>query len=302
MELVHHINNHCATSFPVFVISSTSYLAFAASSFLGLVTPIVKPPPTMYIYVGKLNWLYYAYNECITIVFPAGFALKDPVCAYWQWTVSGSGEEKANNSQEAFIDSVTNTNSDYRVRFSFAYYTFEGTISADLNSLSLTMSDPLDHTGPVSLSLQFGNSGRVPSTSVFTGKLDYLSYSKNEMLTFIIPGEMAKGEPVVLSYQWTVDGRGNAKTNHTVVTTMTACDAEPNGYVSAKFEDGFYLFDFIVRKGNDDLVLSMTDPAGEIDKNSPYRLHQTDFRDLRKKKVRLLHESLLFLLTTHYRP
>ncbi len=38
----------------------------------------------MFIYNGKLNWLNYASNETIIIVFPAGFALNDPVSAYWQ--------------------------------------------------------------------------------------------------------------------------------------------------------------------------------------------------------------------------
>ena len=48
----------------------------------------------MFIYNGKFNWLDYASDETITVVFPAGFALNDPVSAYWQWTVDAQGNKK----------------------------------------------------------------------------------------------------------------------------------------------------------------------------------------------------------------
>ena len=48
----------------------------------------------MFIYNGKFNWLNYASNETITFVFPAGFALNDPVSAFWQWTVDAQGNKK----------------------------------------------------------------------------------------------------------------------------------------------------------------------------------------------------------------
>lgn len=50
----------------------------------------------MFIYNGKFNWLPYAENETITVVAPAGFALKDPISAYWQWSVDAQGNKKEN--------------------------------------------------------------------------------------------------------------------------------------------------------------------------------------------------------------
>ena len=50
----------------------------------------------MFIYNGKFNWLQYASNETITVVFSDAFALNDPVSTYWQWTVDGAGNKKAN--------------------------------------------------------------------------------------------------------------------------------------------------------------------------------------------------------------
>ena len=48
----------------------------------------------MFIYNGKFNWAgktaASASNETITVVFPAGFALNDPVSAYWQWSTDAA--------------------------------------------------------------------------------------------------------------------------------------------------------------------------------------------------------------------
>ena len=52
----------------------------------------------MFIYNGKFNWLNYASNETITIVFPAGFSLNDPVSAFWQWSADAIVNEKASVS------------------------------------------------------------------------------------------------------------------------------------------------------------------------------------------------------------
>lgn len=116
--------------------------------------------------------------------------------------VTNAGDTQLNYTQEALINSVTKTNGEYRVRFQLDnYYTFEGTVSTDFSSLSLTMSNPQGATASVSLLLQRGDSVRVPSTSVITGKLYWFQYSQNEMVTLIIPGDVADGEPVVLIQQ-----------------------------------------------------------------------------------------------------
>lgn len=38
----------------------------------------------MFIYNGKLSWFHWVEKEDFTIVVPAGFTPKDPICAYWQ--------------------------------------------------------------------------------------------------------------------------------------------------------------------------------------------------------------------------
>ncbi|ROW13089.1 hypothetical protein VPNG_05919 [Cytospora leucostoma] len=242
----------------------------------------------MYVYVGKLNWYDYAKDECITVVFPAGFAVNDPVCAYWQWTVDASGNEKINTVHLGLITSVTKTAREYRVRFPFDYYAFEGVVATGLEALSLTMSKPSGEKSNVSLSLKYGDPVRVPTTSVLTGKLHWFEYSENEMATLVIPGEVASGKPVILSHQWTKDGQKNAKTNHTVSGTITAVQHESDGSVSAKFDDGYYTYDFTVAKAGTTLYLDMANPSNEHDSKAPYHLKQTDFRDASKKKAMIL--------------
>jgi hypothetical protein len=159
----------------------------------------------MHVYTGKLNWFEYAQNECITVVFPAGFALKGPVCAYWQWTVDAEGNVKSNCTQvqyllawcgtiavihpsyfqEGSITIITNTTNQYYVHFAFSYYAFEGSISADFKSLSLKMLNPGGEAQDVWLSLLHSDAVHVPSISVFTGKLHWFEYSQNEMVTLV---------------------------------------------------------------------------------------------------------------------
>ncbi|GAW22637.1 hypothetical protein ANO14919_121790 [Xylariales sp. No.14919] len=239
----------------------------------------------MYLYVGKLSWFEYADNECITIVFPAGFALKDPVCAYWQWTVDGSGVQKSNTMQRGFITSVTNTTNEYRVRFPFDYYAFEGTVSADFSSLSLEMTDPAGEKSSVDLSLKHDDGVRVPCASVFTGKLNWFEYCENEMATLTIPGDLANDAPVILTHQWTVDGAGEVKTNNVVNGTLKSVKTSSDGTTTAEFGNGYYTYNITLPKYSGNLVLHMTDPSGGVDSSAPYTLEQADFRNTGKKKA-----------------
>jgi hypothetical protein len=71
------------------------------------------------------------------------------------------------------------------VHFTFSYYAFEGSISADFKSLSLKMLNPGGEAQDVWLSLLHSDAVHVPSISVFTGKLHWFEYSQNEMVTLV---------------------------------------------------------------------------------------------------------------------
>lgn len=170
----------------------------------------------------------------------------------------------------------------------FDYHSFQGTIQASFKSLSLTMSNPQGETASLSLSLQYSDTIRVPSTSVFTGKLNWFEYAKNEMLTAVVPRDVANGEPVILIHQWTIDGADVEKSIHTIKSTFKDVVPSSNGDLSGSFDAENYKYGFTMKKAHNDLVLSMTNPSGDRDPAAPYNLKQTDSRDLHKKKVSAL--------------
>ncbi|KAI1660215.1 hypothetical protein F4813DRAFT_401180 [Daldinia decipiens] len=151
--------------------------------------------------------------------------------------------------------------------------------------ITLTMMNPHGQQSPAKLSLQYSDATRIPSTSVFTGKLDWFEHSRNEMVTLIIPGDVANGKPVVLSRQWTRTSAGIDKENAIVNGTMESIRTTSDGNLTAKFDTGFYKYDFTILGSGDKVVLGMTSLSVSIDPRAPYHLDQTDFRDLHKKKA-----------------
>ncbi|KAJ7721596.1 hypothetical protein B0H16DRAFT_1790523 [Mycena metata] len=241
----------------------------------------------MYLFVGKLNYPTYADNECITFVFPVGFALKDPVCVYWQWTVDGQNNNKTNASQLGFITSVTKTNNpwQYYMRFSLTgYYTFEGSVADGFGTLSLKMSQP--GGAPVSdVSLWYAGSDgvRVPSSRIFTGKLNWPGSMENETATLIIPGgDVVDDQPVFLSSQWSDKDKANYTQNSTLANVALAS----NGDVSGTFGNaGGFSHTFTLRQSDNSVVLTVSGPNNDPPTSPPFTLLPWDHRDLRKKKA-----------------
>ncbi|EFX05793.1 tyrosinase [Grosmannia clavigera kw1407] len=241
----------------------------------------------MFLYVGKLNWNQdthqKAEDECITLVFPVGFALNDPVSAYWQWTVDAFGVEKRNTFQLGKITSGTKTINQY-VHVPFEYFSFDAIVSADMKNLSLTMSNPAGAQQMVSLSLQYRDAVPSPETLIFIGKLNWYHYSVNEMVTLVIPGNVANGESVVLCRQWTVDAKGKVKPNTITISQMSNVrPGSTDGSISATVSSGYYTYDFTLVDGRTKLRLAMANPSG--DRRGPFELEKG--RHVRKDVERL---------------
>lgn len=243
----------------------------------------------MYIYYGKFNWLDKAINECFVIVFPAGLALNDPVSAYWQWTKSDTpGQNKINSSQHGIITGVSKTSPDeYRISCTLGNYSFDGVVAQNFSSLNATIRNPTGDSTTSNLALQYSSTLKVPSTAVYTGKLNWLTHAKEEMITLVIPAGVTVGAPVSLYYQWTVDNAGNQKRNFASNAVFTSVNTASNGDVTGILgSNWYYTFEVTVKKGGQDVVLRMTDPQGKRDAKAPYNLKQIDFRSLGTKKVR----------------
>ncbi|KZV89252.1 hypothetical protein EXIGLDRAFT_618459 [Exidia glandulosa HHB12029] len=236
----------------------------------------------MFIYNGKLDWDALVQNECITVVFPAGFALQDPVCAYWQWTKDSDGNDKTNSNQFGAIISVTKTADEYKVGISFGAYFCDGVFAPDMNSITVTMRNTSAGATSATRTLQgrFSDECRVPTTQIFTGKLNWLSYATNEMFTLVVPGGVANGAPVGLYYQWTVNGAGNYKVNHSITTnfrTITPTQRATTG----KFDDGYYTFYVSVLSDGSSAKIHMSNSVGE---STMFDAWPADFRQTHIKR------------------
>ena len=222
----------------------------------------------MYIYDGKTSFFRFAVNEHITMVFPCGFALHDPVYACWQWTVDAQGRRKSNTtfvsmfkclhyiltkgrtrSKRTTIHSVTH-DSKFGCKFSFTgnYYTFDATIAnGDFSEITALMRCP-DNTAraPTVLSRQYGDSKPVPAVSVYSGKINFPEEAENEHVALVIPFGISSGAPVGLYFQWSTETWNHKeKQNHQVNATfrdVTASEQEIKG----TFDDGDYKFEVTI--------------------------------------------------------
>ncbi|KAG7086960.1 hypothetical protein E1B28_002877 [Marasmius oreades] len=243
----------------------------------------------MYIFNGKLNWFRYAVNETITIVFPAGFALNDPVCAFFQWTQDDAGKKNVNTIQQGVISMVIAKPDYFQVSFQASgYYGFDIIVPGHLNTITATMWNPAnERSNPMTCTRQYGDLARVPSTAVFTGKLNWFNYARNEMVSLVVPNGVSNGAPVGLYSQWSVDGAGVPKANHAVNSTFRNVTASANGEAKGTFDDGYYTYEATVLSGSQGAKIRMSNPSLE---ESTSDLNQTDFRGLGKKKARDTHQ------------
>ncbi|KAM5542425.1 hypothetical protein V8D89_003884 [Ganoderma adspersum] len=182
----------------------------------------------MFIYNGKFNWLNYASDETITVVFPACFALNDPVSAYWQWSVDAEGNKKPSVATSGAVQS-----------------TFDASVAADYKTLTLTMRNPGGNTSePFDLLAMHINPTAVRSTAVYTSALDYYSYAKGELATLVVPYGVTAGAFFGLYHQWTVDSGGSEKTNHAVNGVFEDVQYAADGTVTATFGASYYSYSF----------------------------------------------------------
>src|ERR1700742_617252 len=92
-------------------------------------------PLSVQVFNGKFNWLQYAKEDPITIVFPLAFSESAPVFALLQWTKSSGGVLKKNAVLKGSITNVTELPGPeffFNVDIDFGYYGFQCTIGYEL--------------------------------------------------------------------------------------------------------------------------------------------------------------------------
>lgn len=217
----------------------------------------------MYVYRGKFDWFEYAVNEAITIVFPTNLILGELVSAFWQWTIDDEGTEKVNVSYNGIIDSVTLA--EKKIGFFYdQYYNFDGTVADDSKSLTLVMRNPSGmQSAPFTLQLVYSEPAFVPSCLVYTGKLDWLTYAQNEMITLVVPSpSFTDGNTVCVYWEWTVDTAGHEKANRDLVAPMEISSESEDGVKQLVIAEDYYRFDGEVNGNRDVVTLTMSNPDG----------------------------------------
>ncbi|KAL1680262.1 hypothetical protein EV122DRAFT_208258 [Schizophyllum commune] len=259
----------------------------------------------MHVYCGRLNWLSSVDNECITVVFPGGLGLQDPVCACWQWSMATTIDQRVNDCQVSsfsarftglpsrewqygLIKTVTKTSTQYIITFAGQDYLVDAEFSADLTSMTMKMyvADGLVEPSSVStLQKQMSTPSLVPSTKVFTGKINWSRFAFNEMVTLVVPNGVADGARVGLYFQWTTDWDGGHKSK--VWTSSTFYNVSENqGIFSASFDGHYYKFDITVYPDsglrNSNARISMRE---FLKTRWTSDVQQTDWRQLHRKKA-----------------
>ncbi|KAF4461394.1 hard-surface inducible [Fusarium albosuccineum] len=169
----------------------------------------------MFVYEGRLDWKPYGDNETFVIILPNGpVRLGDTVYLFFQWTKDAKGVQKPNWFQKYIVDSLSKTKSgDDTFVLKHSYYTWEITTEQVYGKLSVVMSNPQNYKSSMSFERIWQSQGEqsTGATRIWTGKINWSVYAKDEMAIFIVPEGFGDGKPVLSLWQWTKDGSGKDK-------------------------------------------------------------------------------------------
>ena len=216
----------------------------------------------MYVFRGKFNFERYAVNEGITFVFPSGVGPNEEVHALWQWTVNEQGAAKGNVTYSGVVSHVDSTTGAITLfTHPDQYYNFSGTLSADLSSIDLTLHAVNGgKSEPFKVTLNHAD----PAPLVYTGKLNWLKYALNQMITFVVPSasHYNTGDSALLYWQWDEDAEGVKKGNVSLKGNIEVTEVGPNGVKKFVIATSYYSFQGTVSGDRKELKLTMSNPGG----------------------------------------
>ncbi|KAJ0386405.1 hypothetical protein COL922a_004453 [Colletotrichum nupharicola] len=162
----------------------------------------------MYVYLGKLNWkgAAVAEDETFIVILPNGAVRTgDPAYVFFQWTRDEYGVPKANWFQTISIDKVFKTDKGDDV-FNLKHPKFSWKITSQQAYENIKMTIVFGAPTPMAAWRQANDTIRV-----WTGKINWSTFAKNEMSTFIAPEGFGQGRPIISLWQWTKSYAGKAK-------------------------------------------------------------------------------------------
>lgn len=166
----------------------------------------------MHVYLGKLAWSPYGVNETFTIILPHGpVRVGDPVYLFFQWTIDAKGVKKPNWFQNLLVDKVTrNANGDDVFVLQHHYYSWEITAQQSYSKLSVVMSNPSNFKSTMSFDCfwQSKSEQSTDSGRIWTGKINWMNFAKDEAAIIIVPDGFGEGKPVISIWQWSQSSAG----------------------------------------------------------------------------------------------
>ncbi|KAJ4294803.1 hypothetical protein N0V88_005037 [Collariella sp. IMI 366227] len=163
----------------------------------------------MFVYTGNLSWWSSAVDELLVVVLPEGSLRQgDEIYTYSQWTKDSKGNKHVKWFQRQVIDKVTrNEKGDDIFHFGKGYYSFKVRLESSAENLALTMSNPAGAESEMYLERMFYQPGKDLSNRaarIWTGSVN----NTNELFVAIAPEGFGVGNPLLVVWQWTMDGNG----------------------------------------------------------------------------------------------
>ncbi|KAF5230974.1 hypothetical protein FANTH_13588 [Fusarium anthophilum] len=169
----------------------------------------------MFVYEGRLDWKPYGDNETFVIILPDGpVRVGDTAYLFSQWTKDAQGTKKANFFQKSAIGRVSKTPSgDDTFIAKASYYSWEITSRDIYGKLDVVMSNPAGAKSNMSFKRIWQSKGEqaTGAARIWTGKISWSKYARDEMSIFIVPEGFGDGKPVLSLWQWSHDDTGTEK-------------------------------------------------------------------------------------------
>ncbi|KAF8249239.1 hypothetical protein K440DRAFT_621840 [Wilcoxina mikolae CBS 423.85] len=100
----------------------------------------------------------------------------------------------------------------------------------------------------------------------YAGKFshNHRTYADNELFTVTFPTTIARGNTVIVVFQWTERADGTKKVNDIKIGSLTNAETDSDGKIHVKFlDDEYYKYSGVVSPNKQQLKLDMTNTSNE---------------------------------------
>lgn len=228
----------------------------------------------MLVYRGKLNWstvIPVIINEQFTFVFPGPkFELGASGTFFWPW--SGGMATSTAKIESIVILQTGESQIRFRPITSPSSYHFEAIFSDDMKSVTIVIISFSLKSDPAVLNIEYNSPLATGDPRYFFGKMNWLTYAKDEEMLVIIPHDGDVGSDIIAYWQWTVSASGEAKKNVNFKDIIRTSEetAEGETVTFGEYPTTYYTFNGVISKDGQTFTVNMQNPSGA--KGGPFVL------------------------------